>query len=101
MNPGLKKMTDLKSILSHSENIVTRKTGNEYVLVPVTSNIADMNSVFTLNETGAFIWENIDGKKRVEEIISALEEEYEIDRKTAEEDVFQFIENLRKYLIVS
>lgn len=93
-------MTDLQSILSHSDNIVTRKTGNEYVLVPVTSNIADMNSVFTLNETGAFIWENIDGNKNVGDLISALIEEYDIDRKTAEEDVFQFIENLRKYLIV-
>ena len=45
-------MTGLKSILSHSPSVVTRKTGNEYVLVPVSNNIADMNSVYTLNETG-------------------------------------------------
>lgn len=93
-------MTDLKSILTHSPSIVTRKTGNEYVLVPVTNNIADMNSVYTLNETGAFIWEQIDGKRSVEEIISALTEEYDIDRESAEEDVFSFIENLNKYLII-
>ena len=58
-------MTGLKSILSQSPSIVTRKTGNEYVLVPITNNIADMNSVYTLNETGAFIWEQIDGKRNV------------------------------------
>lgn len=93
-------MTGLKSILSHSPSIVTRKTGNEYVLVPVTNNIADMNSVYTLNETGAFIWEQINGKRSVEDIIFALTKNYDIDRKNAESDVFSFIENLSKYLII-
>ena len=94
-------MTDLKSVLSHSPSIVTRKTGNEYVLVPIANNIADMNSVYTLNETGAFIWEQIDGKKSLEDIISSLTSEYDIDKKTAAEDVFAFVENMRKYLIIN
>jgi len=93
-------MVGLKSIVSHSASIVTRKTGNEYVLVPITNNIADMNSVYTLNETGAFIWDQIDGKKTIEEIISALTDEYEIDPANAETDVFTFIDNMSKYLIV-
>jgi len=93
-------MTALKSILSHSPSVVTRKTGNEYVLVPVTNNIADMNSVYTLNETGAFIWEHINGRRSVEEIISALTKEYNIDNETAKADVFSFIENMSKYLII-
>lgn len=93
-------MTGLKSILTHSPSIVTRKTGNEYVLVPITSNIADMHSVYTLNETGAFIWEQINGKRDVEEIITELTTEYDIDKKSAEADVFLFIENMSKYLIV-
>ena len=93
-------MTGLKSILSHSPSVVTRKTGNEYVLVPVTNNIADMNSVYTLNETGAFIWEQINGKRNIEEIISLLTDEYDIDNNKAEEDVFLFVDNLSKYLII-
>ncbi len=93
-------MTDLKSVFSHSPEIVTRKTGNEYVLVPVANNIADMNSVYTLNETGAFIWEHIDGKLTVEEIIDALTAEYNIDKETATKDIFEFAENLKNYLII-
>jgi methyltransferase-like protein len=93
-------MPDLKSILSHSPSVVTRKTGNEYVLVPVTDNIADMDSVYTLNETGAFIWEQIDGKKSAEEIISSMTEEYDIDNNTATEDVLQFIIKMNDYLII-
>ena len=93
-------MTSLKSIPARSISIVTRKTGNEYVLVPITNNIADMNSVYTLNETGAFIWELIDGKRSVEEIIIKLTNEYDIDKQNAESDVFTFIENMSKYLII-
>lgn len=93
-------MTGLKSILSQSASVVTRKTGNEYVLVPITNNIADMNSVYTLNETGAFIWEQIDGKRSIEDIIIELVNEYDIDKQNAESDVFTFIENISKYLIV-
>lgn len=93
-------MTGLKSVPVHSSSIVTRKTGNEYVLVPIANNIADMNSVYTLNETGSFLWEQIDGKRNVEEIIKLLIEEYDIDKQKAESDVFSFIDTMSKYLII-
>jgi hypothetical protein len=90
-------MTGLNSVISHSSSIVTRKTGNEYVLVPVTNNIADMNSVYTLNDTGAFIWEQIDGKKTVD----ALTSEYEIDKETAIKDVLEFVSEMSMCLIIN
>ena len=82
-------MTSLKSILSHSPEIVTKKISEEYVLVPVANNIADMDSVYTLNETGAFIWDLINGIRSVEEIINELITEYDIDSETATADVFE------------
>jgi hypothetical protein len=93
-------MLNLKSVISQSSSIVTRKTGNEYVLVPVTNNIADMNSVYTLNETAGFIWEQIDGRKCIADIIADVIAEYDIDNDSAERDVFSFIENMSKYLII-
>jgi len=92
---------NLKSVPSHSPDIVTRKTGNEYVLVPVANNIADMNSVYTLNETGAFVWDLIDGNRNIEEIITALTEEYNINRQSASEDVISLINNMSNYLIIN
>jgi hypothetical protein len=94
-------MTGLNSVLSHSPSVVTRKTGKEYVLVPVANNIADMNSVYTLNETGAFIWEQIDGKKTISEIIAALTAEYDIDNETAVKDVGDFVDNMKSFLIIN
>jgi methyltransferase-like protein len=93
-------MADLKKVISRSGNIVSRRTGSEYVLVPVTNNIADMNSVYTINESGAFIWEHIDGKRNVEELVNVLMDEYEIDFKTAAEDVMSFIERMKEFLVI-
>ena len=93
-------MAELKSVPSRSTSVVTRKTGNEYVLVPVTNNIADMTSVYTLNETGAFIWELIDGRKSVEELIKAVIDKYDVDKETATTDVYSFIDNMSNYLII-
>lgn len=93
-------MSDPQTVYSHSPNIVTRKTGNEYVLVPIANNIADMNSIYTLNETGAFIWELIDGKRTLREIINALKEEYDIDSESAAKDVNLFIDDMINYLII-
>ncbi|MCX6334279.1 MAG: PqqD family protein [Bacteroidia bacterium] len=93
-------MTDLNSVVSQSPSVVTRKTGNEYVLVPIANNIADMNSVYTLNETGAFLWEQIDGKKSVKDLIDAMISEYDINKETATADVISFIEEMNIYLII-
>jgi hypothetical protein len=93
-------MINLKSVPSRSSSVVTRKTGSEYVLVPVTNNIADMNSLYTLNETGAFLWELIDGENNIEDMIEALIREYDIDEEIATADVFEFINEMNKYLII-
>ncbi|MBW6501959.1 MAG: PqqD family protein [Bacteroidales bacterium] len=94
------EMITLASVPSHSPAIVTKNTGEEYVLVPVINNIADMDSLFTLNETGAFIWEQIDGKKSVRQIVMALTREYDIPERIAEDDVLEFIDNMKEYLII-
>ncbi len=93
-------MINLYSVPSRSASVVTRKTGNEYVLVPVTDNIADMDSVYTLNETGAWIWEQIDGKRTVSEIITLLTDEFEIGNDTATADVLDFLTKMNDYLII-
>ncbi|HNR40716.1 MAG TPA: PqqD family protein [Bacteroidales bacterium] len=93
-------MIDLDSVVSHSPDIVTRKTGNEYVLVPLANNIADMNRLFTLNESGAFIWELIDGEKNIREIVERFTEEFDIESETATRDVLAFMENMSNYLII-
>jgi hypothetical protein len=94
-------MINLNTVYFRSPRIVARKTGDEYVLVPVSESIADMSSVYTLNATAAFIWERLDGLKTVREIVSEVEAEFDVDGKTALEDALSFFHNLKGYLIIA
>lgn len=93
-------MINLKSVFSRSLSVVPRKTGREYVLVPVTDNIADMKNVYTLNETGAFIWEQIDGIKSVNDIIEAVRKEFDVDYDTASDDVIEIINDMNDHKLI-
>jgi hypothetical protein len=92
-------MPRLNEIPKKSPDIIARRTGDEYVLVPVTDNIADMTSMFTLNETGAFIWDMIDGARTSEDIARALALEYGTDLEITRRDVAQYLSDLDQYLI--
>jgi len=94
-------MLNLNTTFKPSPNIVPRKTGDEYVLVPLSNNIADMDRVYTLNETGAFIWERLDGKTDLATILKEMQKTFDVDKKTAEQDLRDFIDQLQEYLIVS
>jgi hypothetical protein len=94
-------MSRLTDIPHKSPQIIARRTGDEYVLVPVTDNIADMTSMYTLNETGAFIWDRIDGSATIDDIALALAGEYGEDIETTRSDVIAILADLDTYLITS
>ncbi len=77
-----------------SENVVFRKIGEEYILVPLAGSAADVESIYNLNETGAAIWEKIDGKRTLAEIISEIESEYDGEGRGVEEDVNSFVKEM-------
>lgn len=94
-------MPYLNEIPRKSPQIIARRTGDEYVLVPVTNDIADMTSMYTLNETGAFIWDRIDGSSTIDDIARALADEYGEQLETTRRDVLSCLADLDKYLITA
>lgn len=89
-------MDFLNRIYKKSESIVSRKIADEYILVPIRKNVADLESIYTLNEVGARIWELVDGKTKVSEIKSRLNEEFEVTPEEAENDLVEYIKQLEK-----
>jgi hypothetical protein len=79
------------TIFKKSENVVFRKIQDEYILVPIVASAADVDSIFNLNETGAAVWERIDGVKKLSDIIEDIKAEYEGERKEIEDDVMAFV----------
>jgi len=91
-------MITVTSIPAHSPRVVFRRINDECLLIPLTDNIADMDSLYTLNETGVFIWELIDGKRDIGDITAMMAEEFEVNPDEAENDIIQFLEQVQNFL---
>ena len=91
-------MISVSSIPSHSTRVVFRRINDECLLIPLTDNIADMDSLYRLNETGVFIWEAIDGKRNIRDITAMMAEEFDVGTDEAEKDILVFLEQVRGFL---
>ncbi len=76
--------------------IVTRRVAEEVILVPVTGRMAQEGSLYTLNGTSAFLWEQLDGRRTGRDLVRELKETYEVEEKLAESDVQTFLTQLQE-----
>ena len=84
----------MAAVLKKSENVVFRKIEDEYILVPIVASAADVESIFNLNETGAAVWERLDGTKKLSDIIEDIKAEYESEDSRIEDDVMTFVSGM-------
>ncbi len=89
-------MNYLDKVYSKSDSIVFRKIADEFILVPIRQNVGDLESIYTLNETGARIWELIDGKMKVGEIKNKIVEEFEVTPEETEKDLIEHLQQLEE-----
>jgi hypothetical protein len=83
------------AVFVRDETAVTRRIAGETIIVPVRNDVADLDSIYTLNETGSFIWELLDGQRTVATLVDAVVEEFEVDRELAASDVARLVASLR------
>ena len=88
---------NLKTLFSKKTNYASKYIGDELILVPIKNNIAEMKNLFALNEVGAYIWDNIDDKNTIENIVDLVMKEFETDFETANKDTLDFLEQLNKF----
>lgn len=77
-------------------NIKVRKVGETYWLIDYDQPAWTYKEPLKINETGYIIWQNLISGKSVDEISDIISNEYDIDSKTAKEDVKLFCESLYK-----
>ena len=88
-------MNNSKDIYQHRPGIIAREIVGEFILVPVSEELASMHSFFTLNSVGRFIWEHLDGTNTLETVAKGITETFEVSPETAKEDLNQLIDELR------
>lgn len=80
--------------------MIHRQLAGDNILVPGGNAVLDLNGLFVMTETGAFIWSVLPEAATEEDIVNKMLEEYDVDRETAQQDVKEFLDRLRIYGII-
>jgi Coenzyme PQQ synthesis protein D (PqqD) len=85
---------ELDTVYARNDRVVSRRIVDELILVPIRQSVAEMETLYTLNEVGARVYELIDGARRVSAIVDTIVTEFDVSPETAESDVRDFIDQL-------
>lgn len=68
------------------EGLTVRKVGDDYVIVAPEQGMIDLSKVYTLNETAAWLWEQLQGKDfETQDLIALIRQEYDVDSLTEDQ----------------
>jgi len=77
---------NLAAVYAKNPDYVQRDVAGECILVPIRRNLAESNSIYVLNETGAALWARIDGTRSVQAITTEFVEEYNVTLEQLHQD---------------
>lgn len=86
----------MQELLKIKEKTVCQEVDNEMVIVPLSDDVANMKNIYTLNEVGAFIWQNIENFENQSDIEEAVMANFDAGKETVAIDVPAFLDDLKK-----
>lgn len=84
-------------VIKKNENIIARRVHGSAFLIDISDNYSgDKCAIYEINETGLFIWNNIDGTCSIEELAMLLKAAIidDIDYRILYDDVAEFIDSM-------
>lgn len=81
---------------------ILRSLGKEFILVAEGLEAADANSLISMNETAAFLWNAVEGKDfEADTLVDLLLAEYDITREVAEKDVAVLLQTWQRAGVIN
>lgn len=87
---------DQNTIYTPSSGFVMRQIAGEILLIPVGEQTKKLNGMVTFSETGAFIWNHLDGKNTAADVAWLLADECGEDIARVQPDVMDFLDRAFK-----
>ena len=76
------------------KEFILREIAGEYVIIPTGNTVLSFNGLISVNEVGAFLWNMLQKDVTVDELVTGVLEEYDVDEETAREDIQAFLDVL-------
>lgn len=68
-------------------DLVLRTIGSDHLIVDPSQDMVDLSTVYTLNSTAAWLWEQLKGTEfELNTIVGLLCDNYEVDQEQAQSD---------------
>ena len=82
-------------MMKTKEGFMLRNVAGRDIVVAVGAALVDFNGLISLNETGAFLWKELEKGTDYDTLLSKLLEEYDTDEATARQGIDSFLESAR------
>ncbi len=82
------------------EGFILKDVAGSKIVIATGKQKLDFNGVITFNEVGAAIFSMLDGTRTVEEIVSSIAAEYQVEESVVAADVQRLIEKMKKHGLV-
>ena len=76
------------------KDYVLRQVAETWVVLPLAAETVNFSGMLTLNDSGAMLWRVLEKDCRVEALVEALLDEYEVEEAVARQDAEVFWEKL-------
>ena len=86
---------DLDTVYNKQPNFLSRRAGNEYVILDFRPDTPEKSPSHWLNSSGAYIWDLLDGKRTLKEILDILVCQFGILPQQGAEDLQALMLQLR------
>ena len=91
----MKTKIKLDAVYAASGNVVVREVESEMIIIPFASGVDDAeNEPYFLNTIGQVIWQRLEGRRSLKDIVKDLAAEFKTPVKVIEKDVIGFVEKL-------
>ena len=77
-----------------NDDFVQREVAGECILIPIRRKLNEVNSIYVLNETGATLWQRLDGKTPMRDIVLDFQREFDVTQAQLEQDTSSLIDDL-------
>lgn len=78
------------------KGMMLRSIAGSYIVVPIGEASVDFNGMITLNESGAYLWKELEKGADVDSLTAALLREYDVDEATARKCSADFVRTLQE-----
>jgi len=78
-------------------DLVLRTIGSDHLIVDPSQDMVDLSTVYTLNSTAAWLWEQLKGKEfNIDSIVELLCENYDVGVDQAKSDAEILLQDFQK-----